>query len=184
MNFPLVIRAPATAWLLLGLLLTGCAKSAPQLKVKVGKRFPDLVVKDLKNNDVTLNFATGKITVLNFWATWCGPCRHEMPSLDHLSQLLDETKFRVVGVSVDDDNFLVREFLMEQKIYFENYLDIHMSNANDHIGIRAFPSTFMIGGDGRLLKIVEGWRYWDTFESLKEIKSLASLDGHDVATKK
>ena len=158
------------------LLAAGCTKPAPELKVKVAERFPDLQVKDLKNNDVPLNLAMGKITVLNFWATWCGPCRHEMPSLDRLAELLDDTKFRVVGISVDEDNHLVREFLNDQKIYFENYLDDHMTNAKNRIGLRVFPSTFFIGPDGRLLKIVEGWRYWDTLESLSEIKSLASAE--------
>lgn len=167
------IQVVACLLLVLCVLPSACTKSTPQLKVKVGERFPDLVVKDLKNKDVFLHFAGGKITVLNFWATWCGPCRHEMPSLDRLAQLLDDTKFRVVGVSVDQDRHLVREFLLDRKIYFENYLDDKMVATNDHIGIRAFPSTFLIGGDGRLLKIVEGWRYWDTMESLKEIKSLA-----------
>jgi thiol-disulfide isomerase/thioredoxin len=154
-------------------MLTGCTQPPPALKVKVGEKFPDLVVKDLKHHDVTLSFESGKITVLNFWATWCGPCRHEMPSLDHLAGLLDDTKFRVVGVSVDQDTHLVREFLIDRKIYFENYLDGHMINTNKRIGIRAFPSTFLIGGDGRLLKIVEGGRYWDSMETLKAIKSLA-----------
>ena len=180
MSFPLVILRAHTMAILLGLcvLAAACSKSAPELKVKVAERFPDLVVKDFKNNDVSLKLATGKITVLNFWATWCGPCRHEMPSLDRLAELLDDTKFRVVGVSVDQDNHLVREFLNDRKIYFENYLDDHMVNANVLIGIRVFPSTFFIGPDGRLLKIVEGWRYWDTFESLKEIKSMATVENH------
>jgi len=182
MSFPVVwyrlqpFRLQTFAWLLLSLCvsLSACTKSTPQLKVKVGEKFPDLVVKSLKDNKASLNFAGGKITVLNFWATWCGPCRHEMPSLDRLAQLLDEGKFRVVGVSVDQDSHLVREFLLERKIYFENYLDEHMVAANDRIGIRAFPTTFLIGGDGKLLKIVEGWRYWDTMDSLNEIKSLAT----------
>jgi thiol-disulfide isomerase/thioredoxin len=157
--------------MVLCLLATSCAKPPPELKVHVGERFPDLQVRDLKNNPQSIAMASGKITVLNLWATWCAPCRHEMPSLDRLAGLLDESKFRVVGLSVDQDDFLVREFLIERKIFFENYLD--NNNANDLIGIRVFPSTFFIGADGRLLKVVEGWRYWDTMESINEIKSLA-----------
>jgi len=155
-------------------VVTACAKPESQLKVRVGERFPDLEVSDLKNRPLTLGLAEGKITVLNLWATWCAPCRHEMPSLDRLAGLLDDTRFRVVGLSVDDDDHLVREFLLERKIFFENYLDRQMRNANELIGIRVFPSTFFIGGDGRLLKVVEGWRYWDTMESINEIKALAA----------
>ena len=173
---------PATAkdsrvriWPLLALcvLATACTKPVPQLKVHVGERFPDLAVRDLKNNPDSIDLAGGKITVLNVWATWCPPCRHEMPSLDRLARLLDESQFRVVGLSEDEDDHLVREFLIERKIYFENYLDTNMVNANERIGIRVFPSTFFIAGDGRLLKVVEGWRDWDTMESINEIKSLA-----------
>ena len=162
-------------WLMLVLCLSAmsCAKPPPELKVRVSERFPDLAVRDLKNNPQSIAMASGKITVFNVWATWCAPCRHEMPSLDRLAGLLDESKFRVVGLSVDQDEHLVREFLIERKIFFENYLDNHMRNANDHIGIRVYPSTFFIGADGRLLKVVEGWRYWDTMESINEIKSLA-----------
>jgi thiol-disulfide isomerase/thioredoxin len=147
---------PTRLWLMLVLclLFTSCAKPPPELKVHVGERFPDLKVRDLKNNPQLIGMDSGKITVLNLWATWCGPCRHEMPSLDRLAGLLDESKFRVVGLSVDQDDHLVREFLIDRKIFFENYLDTHMSNANDLIGVRVFPSTFFIGADGRLLKVV------------------------------
>jgi thiol-disulfide isomerase/thioredoxin len=166
----------ARYWLLLGLCLwvVACTKPPPALKVQVGDRFPDLNVRDLKNNPHTILMDEGKITVLNIWATWCAPCRHEMPSLDRLAGLLDEARFRVMGLSVDQDDHLVREFLIDRKIFFENYLDNHMSSAEDLVGIRVFPSTFFIGPDGRLLKVVEGWRYWDTIESINEIKSLAA----------
>ncbi len=158
------------------LLAAACNKPPPELKVRVGERFPDLTVNDLKNQPQTLKMASGKMTVLNLWATWCGPCRNEMPSLDRLAGLLDENRFRIVGLSVDQDNHLVREFLIDRKVFFENYLDRDMTNANEVIGIRVFPSTFFIAADGRLLKVIEGWRYWDTLESINEIKSLASAD--------
>lgn len=163
-------------WLVLALCLlsVACSKPPPELKVQIGSRFPDLAVRDLKNNPQSIHMASGKITILNIWATWCAPCRHEMPSLDRLAGLLDESKFRVVGLSVDQDDHLVREFLIERKIFFENYLDNHMDNANNQIGIRVYPSTFFIGTDGRLLKVVEGWRYWDSMESINEIKSHAA----------
>jgi len=162
-------------WLILTLCLLGsaCSKPPPELKVHVGDRFPDLMVRDLKNKPQSITMASGKITVFNVWATWCAPCRHEMPSLDRLAGLLDESKFRIVGMSVDQDDHVVREFLIERKIFFENYLDNHMNNADNQIGIRVYPSTFFIGADGRLLKVVEGWRYWDSMESINEIKSLA-----------
>jgi thiol-disulfide isomerase/thioredoxin len=167
------IKSHYWAMLLFSLAIAACNKPPPELKIHPDERFPDLTVRDLKNHPKTLNLATGKLTILNVWATWCGPCRHEMPSLDRLSELLDEEKFQVIGLSVDEDDHLVREFLIDRKIYFENYLDHNMLNAESRIGVRVFPSTFFIGPDGKLLKVVEGWRYWDTLESINEIKSLA-----------
>ncbi|WP_455206160.1 TlpA family protein disulfide reductase [Kaarinaea lacus] len=163
----------------INLLLSGCSKEGPpQLKVQVGQRFPDLQVRDLKNRPAVIEAATGKITLLNVWATWCAPCRHEMPSLDRLDNLLDESKYRVVGLSVDDDDHLVREFLIDRKVFFENYLDPRMKNAERLIGIRVYPSTFFIGPNGVLLKVVEGWKYWDSQEMMNEIKAYESLLRH------
>ena len=159
----------------LTLVFVGCTKEPPQLKVQVGQRFPDLPVHDLKNRPAVIETASGKITLLNVWATWCGPCRHEMPSLDRLDNLLDENKYRVVGLSVDNDDHLVREFLIDRKVFFENYLDPRMKNVEKVIGVRVYPSTFFIGPDGVLLKVVEGWKYWDSQEMMHEIKAYESL---------
>lgn len=96
-----------------------------------------------------------------------------MPSLDRLANLVDPDKVMVVGVSVDDDDHLVREFLIERKIFFHNLLDLHMKQAGPLIGIRSYPTTFYIGPDGVLLRIEEGWKIWDTQEVIKEIRALS-----------
>jgi len=116
--------------------------------------------------------ASGRLLVLNFWATWCPPCRHEMPSLDRLSHLLDSDRVAIVGISMDSDDHLVREFLLERKIFFRNLMDRDMTQTTARIGIRVFPSTFYVGPDGKLLKVDEGGKVWDTPEVVREIKSL------------
>ncbi|WP_455222502.1 TlpA family protein disulfide reductase [Kaarinaea lacus] len=151
--------------------ISGCQQSLPPLKVQPGQVIESLSVKDLKGKDSTLSIATGKVLVLNVWATWCGPCRHEMPSLDRLSQKLDNDNFLVVGLSVDTDDHVVREFLIERKVSFANYMDPTMAVANEVFGIRAFPSTFVFAPDGRLLEVIEGWRTWDAPEMFKKINS-------------
>ena len=151
--------------------LNGCQQSLPPLKVQPGQKFEVLDVKNLKGEDSTLRIATGKVLVLNVWATWCGPCRHEMPSLDRLSQKLDNESFQVVGLSVDNDDHVVREFLIERKVSFANYMDPTMTIANNTFGIRAFPSTFVFAPDGRLLDVIEGWRTWDAPEMFNKIIS-------------
>jgi thiol-disulfide isomerase/thioredoxin len=171
-------RTPLFAWLPIVLVTTlalaACGKSPEaELKVKIGDRVPELSLRDLKNNRVAFSPASGKITVLNLWATWCGPCREEMPSLENLDNLLDEERFQVVGISVDHDDHVVREFLLERKIFFRNYLDPDADVTMRVIGVRVFPSTLILGPQGEILKIVEGWRYWDDPQWLAEIKSYA-----------
>lgn len=149
----------------------GCQQSLPPLKVQPGQVVEELGVQDLKGKDSKLSLATGKVLVLNVWATWCGPCRHEMPSLDRLSQKLDSDQFLVVGLSVDTDDHVVREFLIERKVSFVNYMDPSMTVANEVFGIRAFPSTFVFAPDGRLLDVIEGWRTWDAPEMIRKINN-------------
>ena len=152
--------------------VSGCDQSSlPSLKIKTGQKVPELKIQDLKGNESTFSLATGKVLILNVWATWCGPCRHEMPSLDRLSQKLDNSQFIVVGLSVDTDDHVVREFLIERKVSFANYMDPSMEVANQVFGIRAFPSTFVFGPDGHLLEVIEGWREWDTQAMIDRLKN-------------
>ena len=109
-----------------------------------------------------------KILLINFWATWCTPWRKEMPDLQKLSETLDREKFAVIGISVDEDSNLVREFLLEYGIRFANYRDGEQLLASQMLGIRAFPETFIVGPDGSILKRLSGERAWNesTFKAL------------------
>lgn len=130
---------------------------------------------DLKAKPARLLLANGKMTILNVWATWCGPCRHEMPSLDRLANSLDKQSIEVVGLSVDTDDHVVREFLIERKVGFKSYMDPDMSITNDVFGVRVFPSTFVFSARGQLLEVIEGWREWDTREMVDKMNQLASV---------
>ncbi len=155
------------------MFVNSCEQSLPPLKVQAGQAVAqELDVQDLKGKDTKLSLVTGKLLILNIWATWCGPCRHEIPSLDRLSQKLDSDHFSVVGLSVDSDDHVVREFLIERKVTFNNYMDPAMTVANQVFGVRAFPSTFVFAPDGRLLDVIEGWREWDNLQMINRITNL------------
>ena len=151
-------------------LFTACEQPLPPLKLQIGQSLQAVSVKDLKGGDTQLSLATGKVTILNVWATWCGPCRHEMPSLDRLANALDNEKYSVVGLSVDTDDHVVREFLIERKVGFVSYMDPAMEVANQVFGVRAFPSTFVFSPKGQLLDVIEGWRDWDTPAMISKIQ--------------
>jgi len=155
------------------LFATACEKKPPPLKILIGQAVPELPVNDTQGKPAKLSLANGKVIVLNIWATWCGPCRHEMPSLDRLAGILDKQHFEVIGLSVDTDDYVVREFLIERKVGFRNFMDPAMDVTNNIFGIRAFPSTFIFSPKGELLEVIEGWRDWDTEVMVNKISELA-----------
>ncbi len=101
----------------------------------------------------------GKRLIVNFWATWCAPCREEMASLQALSEALRPHGIAVVGVNVDEDRNLAREFLLRHRLQFENFADPGMAHSRS-LGIEALPQTFAIDADGRLAAHAAGARDW------------------------
>lgn len=108
----------------------------------------------LRKND------SGKFRLINFWATWCAPCREEMPAMERLYRRHHERGFVLLAVSVDTDAALVRPFLEQHKLTFPVTLDAKMSLANAY-GVRALPSSFLIDRDGNLAALALGPRAWD-----------------------
>jgi thiol-disulfide isomerase/thioredoxin len=159
-------------FLLAAVLLGGCDDPVSPLKVQVGQTILPLALEDLHNRPVTLRPSPGKLLMINVWATWCAPCRHEMPSLQRLVAQLDVDRFKLVGVSVDADEHVVREYLIEHDIDFPSLLDRHFAVVNGIFGVRVFPSTFFVGPEGTLLRVIEGWRDWNTPEMVAEIRAL------------
>lgn len=98
----------------------------------------------------------GKILLINFWATWCAPCRKEMPALQNLSASLDAKRYAVIGVSVDSDINLVKEFLIQHKILYPNFLDKSQYIASSLLEIEAYPETIIVSPEGSILKRISG----------------------------
>ena len=159
--------------LLLVLFLAGCGeRDASPARLQVGDAIPLLPVLDLKGQPQTLRPPADKLLILNLWATWCGPCRQELPSLQRLADRLDPARFELVLLSVDDDEHRVREFLIERKMRLTSLLDPDMSVAGGVFGVRLFPSTYFIRPDGHIVSLIEGDREWDSPEVLAEITDM------------
>lgn len=161
---------------LLLLCLVGCDEAQSPLHLKVGEPLPALSLTDLDNKPRALELPAGKLVMINVWATWCAPCRHEMPSLQRLADKLGPERFTLLGISVDHDEHVVREFLIERKIRFPSLLDRNLAMASSVLGIRVFPSSFLVGPDGRVVRVIEGWRDWDSPEMLAEIQALLPVE--------
>jgi len=102
----------------------------------------------------------GRRLVVNVWASWCAPCRAELPSLQALSDRLDATRATVIGLAVDDDHHLVREFLRRTPVRFPVYLQAPGPSAQRAWGVRALPETLLFGADGELVGREGGARDW------------------------
>jgi thiol-disulfide isomerase/thioredoxin len=163
--------------LLLCLMLAACDDPLPpHLKVKVGEPLPALSLVSLDNHPQKLELPAGKLVMINVWATWCAPCRHEMPSLQRLADALGPERFSLIGISVDHDEHLVREFLIERKITFPSHIDRNLAMASGVLGLRVFPSSFFVGPDGRVVRLVEGERVWDSPEMIADIRALLPVE--------
>jgi peroxiredoxin len=102
----------------------------------------------------------GKVVFVNFWATWCPPCREEMPAMERLWQRYRNEGLVLVAVSLDADPKVVPPFVKGQRLTFPIVLDPHMQSANAY-GVRALPSSFLVDRKGYLAALALGPRVWD-----------------------
>ena len=162
--------------LLLPLLLAPAAFAAEQVTaeefkamglaaLKEGTRSIDFTLSDLSGKKVSLSSYQGKLVFLNFWATWCPPCRAEMPSMERLYQKLKTKGLAILAVDLQEDAKSVQKFIDEHKLTFTVLLDSD-GRVGATYGARSIPTTYIIGRDGSALGGVIGGREWDTPEMI------------------
>jgi len=174
-------RGAAVGLLLLGAAvagLGGCSQAVTRNLV-TGRMFPDITLTRLNGATTPFTDYRGKLVVLNVWATWCGPCRRELPSLEHLHKLLDPARFAVIALSVDSDDYVVHEYLRDRRITLTSYIDKDTRIADGVFGVRVYPDTFVIGPHGRLLGQYAGGRRWDSPKVVAAIR--AARNGKPLA---
>jgi peroxiredoxin len=124
------------------------------------KQASDFTVSLLGGETIKLKAQRGKPVLVNFWATWCAPCREEMPAMERLYLKHRERGFVLLAVSVDSDASLVKPFLEKLKITFPVTVDARMDLANTY-GVRALPASFLIDRNGYVAAVALGPRPWD-----------------------
>ena len=134
------------------LIAVACGNQAGARTPAVGDPFPDYAAPTLHGDTVTIRDLRGKVVLLNVWATWCPPCRREMPGLQALHEDLAEDGLRLVGVSVDGPGTQpeLRAFLEEHGI---TYTILHDPDERivTLMSILGLPQTYLIGREGRIL---------------------------------
>ena len=123
-----------------------------------GGATPKLALATLDGRRVDLKSLRGRTVIVNFWATWCGPCREEMPSLAALAKA-EAAGVVVLAVNVGESQPKVRQFLAAQSLDLDVLLDAHGEAAADW-RIAIYPSSFVIAPDGRIQSYIAGALDW------------------------
>jgi peroxiredoxin len=159
------------------LLGISCGRAPRHPVVEVGELFPAFELPDLQQRIRHSVDYSGMPLLLNFWATWCPPCREEMAGLRILHRQLQFAGGAVVAVSVDDDINLVREFVRKSGIDFPVLLDQGRTFAEGRLLLRTYPTSFMLRPEGRVSEIVIGARNWEVQEQVDAVLSATRSRG-------
>jgi peroxiredoxin len=126
-------------------LALGCTK-----KGDVERGGKDFTLKDLDGKTVRLADYQGKVVLLEFWATWCGPCKQSMPELERLYEAYKDRGFEIIAISMDESESAVREFVEEYGLTFTVVIDDE--DVNSSYGVFSIPTTFILDKSGQVVK--------------------------------
>ena len=174
--FPLRLLAGLAALVAGGIV---ALRGPTPLPLRVGSPAPELRLVDLAGKEISLADLRGQVVFVNFWGTWCAPCRTEAPSLERLYQKLRGEGFEILAVSIDAPGASkeIEAFRDEFGLSFPILLDPH-KRIYEAYSATGVPETFMIGSDGRLVERLVGPRDWDhpRYESAAR-RLMAEADG-------
>lgn len=166
------LRHVAAGALLAGaLFFLACAAHAADLKLWTGGPAPALALQDLEGKTHRLADYRGQVVLINFWATWCGPCRDEMPSIQRLKNQMAGKPFVVLAVNLDEPESRIRKFLAQMKLDFPILLDTERKTARAWQA-RILPASFVIGPDGKIRYSLVGEINWDHEQVVARISEL------------
>jgi len=158
---------------LCGLAACGLASAAPikELQPWRGGTAPALVLKDLQGREHRLADYRGKVLVLNFWATWCEPCREEMPAFNRLKAKMAQAPFAIVAVNMAEGESRIGEFLKQVPVDFPILLD-RDGAVSKAWRVRLLPYTVVLGPDLRIHYTALGELDWSSPEIEAKLRSL------------
>jgi peroxiredoxin len=161
---------------LLLLALATCAAAAGQglSEVPGWPAAEDFELADLQGHRHRLADSRGRVLVLAFWASWCIPCREELPSLQRAAAQLRDRDVVILGVNLGEDPETVRRFAQQQALSLPLLLDTE-SRVATAWQVRGLPTAFVVDRDGRVVLRANGARRWDDPELLRTLLAVTAL---------
>jgi len=136
-----------------------------------GQPAPDFALKSSSGQNLRLSEYRGDVVMVNFWATWCGPCRQEMPLLDELYSRYERVGFSLLGVNIDDDSRKAMNMVAELGVNFPVLFDAR-KEVSKLYQVDAMPVTVIIDREGNVRHVHQGYKPGYEEEYLNEIRSL------------
>jgi len=155
------------------LLVLTClvAWSGSAMSASISGPAPNFTLKSLGGKNIKLSELTGNVVLLNFWASWCGPCRQEMPLLNAIHKKYEPLGFTVLGVNVEEQVSNARLFIDERPVDFPILLDSN-NKVSKLFNVIAMPTTVVIDRDGNMRFLHQGYQSGDEAEYRKMVKKL------------
>ena len=141
------------------------------IKSKIAREVDGFTLLNLNNEKVDIKSFKGKVVFVNFWATWCGPCREEMPAMERLYNKYKKRGFVILAINHMEKKDKAINFMEEMKLTFPALLDMDGS-VSKLFNVYALPSSFFIDKKGRIRGVAYGSRKWDDHGAMEIIEQL------------
>jgi peroxiredoxin len=139
--------------------------------VTIGQPAPDFTLKDMQGKNFNLTEQRGNIILINFWASWCGPCRKEMPVLQELQDKYQDLGVQVWGINVEQENQAGKDFLANLDLSFSIFFD-ETNKLSETYDVQAMPTTVLVDRDGIVRYVYRGFKDGYGKKYAKAIKKL------------
>jgi peroxiredoxin len=154
-----------------GLVIGIIAASSLASSGMEGQPAPDFALKSATGENMRLSEYRGDVVMINFWATWCGPCRQEMPLLDELYSRYQRVGFNLLGVNIDDDSRRAMQMVDELGVNFPVLFDAR-KQVSKLYAVEAMPVTVLVDREGNVRHVHHGYKPGYEEKYLDQIRSL------------